>query len=95
MPNPGRPVLEPQTSFGYVVTHEGKLHGWEHQLTGAKLTQVGPNVYRLRVPAGGEAVVTTRITARERGPSWWEWLLRLLLAILRKLRAWIRKLFRL
>jgi hypothetical protein len=77
------------------VTHEGKLHGWEHQLAGANLTQVGPNLYRLRVPAGGEAVVTTSISARERRPSWWERLLRLLLAILRRLWAWIRKLFRL
>ena len=86
----GLPWLAPQVAFGYVVGHDGELHGWEHELTGASLTLVGPDLYRLSVPTDGEAVVTTRIKALERLPSWWERLWRWLLAHLRKLcrRAW-------
>jgi hypothetical protein len=88
-PDTGVPTLVAQTPFGYAVGHDGPLHGWEHSLTGARLTQVGPNLYRLRAPTGGEAVVTTRIEALERPRSWLErllrWLLRLLRRLLRKL----------
>ena len=88
----GAPVLAPQIPFGYVVTHDGELHGWRHELTGANLTQVGPNLYRLRVPTNGEAVVTTRIEAVEQpGLTWWKRLLRWLLAHLRKLLRWLRR----
>jgi hypothetical protein len=89
-PETGRRVLVPQTPFGYVVHHEGPLDGWEHDLAGPGMTEVGPGFYRIRVPTGGAAVVTTQITARERPRSWWKRLLRLLLALLRKLLAWIR-----
>lgn len=80
----GLPMLEPQVPFGYVVSHDGALHGWEHELTGANLTLVGPDLYRLRVPTDGDAVVTTRIEALERPIPWWERLVRWLLAHLRK-----------
>jgi hypothetical protein len=92
-PETGRRILVPQTPFGYVVHHDGRLDGWEHDLTGPGITEVGPGFYRIRVPTGGEAVVTTKITARERPSSWLERLLRALLALLRKLLAWIRARF--
>jgi hypothetical protein len=88
----GLPILVPQTPFGFAVSHDGELHGWEHALTGATLTQVGPNLYRLRVRTDGEAVVTTSITAREHPRSWWRWLLRCLIRLIRRLIAWLRKL---
>lgn len=88
----GRPVLAAQTPFGYFVSHDGPLHGWTHELSGATLTQVGPDLYRLRVPTNGEAVVSTRIEAVERRLRWWERLLRWLLALLRRL---LRRLLRL
>jgi hypothetical protein len=90
----GLPVLAAQTPFGYVVGHEGPLRGWAHDLGGATVSQVGPNLYRLRVPTGGEAVVSTRIEAVERGLSWWERLLRWVLALLRHLLRWLRRLLR-
>jgi hypothetical protein len=90
----GRPVLTAQTPFGYVINHEGPLHGWRHELSGATLTQVGPNLYRLRVPTGGEAVVSTRIEAVERPRTWWKRLLRWLLALLRRLVRKLRRLLR-
>lgn len=59
------PVLEAQTSFGYFVHHEGGLQGWRHALEGAE--RIAPNYYRIRVPEGGAATVTTEIEAVEEG----------------------------
>ena len=56
-------ILRPQTSFGYVVSHEGSLVGWETRIYGAeKLTD---NLYVVRVPNEGAVKVTTAIQARE------------------------------
>jgi hypothetical protein len=57
--------LEPQTSFGYFVDHQGRLEGWRHQLIGAQ--QIAPNYYRIAVPENGTATVTTVIEAIEMG----------------------------
>jgi hypothetical protein len=92
-PETGNKILVPQTPFGYAVSHEGELHGWEHELDGPDLEQVGPGLYRIRVPTGGEAVITTSITAHERPASWWDRLVRWLLRLLRKLLKKIRALF--
>jgi Outer membrane protein beta-barrel domain len=55
-------VLQPQSSFGYYVHHDGALTGWAHELQGA--TQIAPDFYRIAVPEGGTRTVTTRIEAR-------------------------------
>ena len=89
-PESGLPRLAAQVPFGYVVSHDGALYGWEHELAGANLTLVGPDLYRLRVPTNGDAIVTTRIEALERPVTWWDRFLRWLLAHLRELcrRVW-------
>jgi len=56
-------VLRPQSSFGYYVTHEGALTGWDHSLQGAQ--QIGPDFYRISVNQAKSETVTTRIVARE------------------------------
>jgi hypothetical protein len=86
-------VLAAQTSFGYVVGHEGELHGWAHSLGHATLTQVGPNLYRIHVPTGGETVVSTCIEAIEREEPWWLRLLRRLVHLLHRLWRRLRRLF--
>jgi hypothetical protein len=58
-----RPVLKPQTSFGYVVDHAGALAGWRHLLEGAQ--QIGPNLYKISVPDGRSVSVRTVIEAVE------------------------------
>ena len=57
------PVLEPQTSFGYFVYHEGDLYGWDARLKGAE--QAGESLYLLKVPDDGAVMVNTRIQAVE------------------------------
>ena len=86
----GAAVLRPQLPFGFVMAHDGPLHGWRHELTAAGLTPVGPNLFRLRVPAGGEAVVSTRIEALER-PDRHSRLVTWLKRLLRRLLAHVRK----
>jgi hypothetical protein len=58
-----RPVLEPQSSFGYYVWHEGSLYGWETRLYGAE--KIAENLYHVRVPNNGAVSVETTIQARE------------------------------
>ena len=60
-----RKVLEPQTSFGYYLEHEGALFGWNHKLTGPGLVEIAPNFYKISIPDNGTATVTTQIEARE------------------------------
>ena len=56
-------VLRPMTSFGYVVSHEGPLVGWETRLYGAKkLTDV---LYLVAVPNNGSVRVTTALQGRQ------------------------------
>lgn len=57
------PILQPQTAFGYFVTHEGELHGWETRLYGAE--KLAENLYVVRVPNKGSVHVETAIQARE------------------------------
>lgn len=58
-----RPILKPQTSFGYVVDHAGPLAGWRHLLEGAQ--QIGPNLYKIAVPDGRSVAIRTVIEAVE------------------------------
>jgi hypothetical protein len=82
------PTLEPQSSFGYFVQHDGALYGWKHELRGAK--EIAPNYYELEVPNDSSVNVTTVIEALEspqRGPGlggipWWVWLIVFLVALL-------------
>jgi hypothetical protein len=66
-----RPVLEQQTSYGYNVTHEGEVTGWSHQLEGQGLVELAPNWYRLSIPDGGSARLTTTIEAVEPATPRW------------------------
>jgi hypothetical protein len=59
-------VLEPQTSFGYFVDHQGALTGWRHELIGAQ--KIAPDYYRIPVPENGTATITTVIEALEPSP---------------------------
>lgn len=45
-------VLTSLPSFGYFVAHDGPLVGWKYGIKGAR--QVGPNLYRLTVPASAK-----------------------------------------
>ena len=56
-------VLKPQTSFGYVLSHEGPLVGWESRLYGAE--KIAENLYIIRVPNNGSSRVKIAIQARE------------------------------
>jgi hypothetical protein len=92
-----RAELEPQTSFGFYVSHEGSLFGWSQALSAAGLQQVGPNFYRIRVPNDGTVTVRTHAEALE-APADIEtllaWLLALLRALLRLLFRWLGRLLR-
>jgi hypothetical protein len=63
-----RPIVRAQTAFGYWIDHKGELQGWRHQLKGAHLTQLGPNLYKISVPNNGFTTVTTTIEALEPRP---------------------------
>lgn len=56
-------IVEPQTSFGYFVLHEGELVGWAARLQGAD--RIADAVYLIRVPNNGTAQVNTVIQAIE------------------------------
>ena len=87
-----RAVLEPQTSFGYYMFHDGELKGWEHELVpaGFALESLGENFYRIKkVPNDGVVKISTKITARDSstsaspgGLAWWIWALIIILIIL-------------
>lgn len=62
------PVLRPQSSFGYWVTHDGEIAGWQHRIEGVGLVELAPNFYRLSVPTDSFATVTTTIQAIEPKP---------------------------
>jgi hypothetical protein len=66
------PILNPQSSFGYRVTHAGDLLGWKHELkfeSGYTIDELALNFYRIRkVPNNGEVKVTTKIEAVDRCP---------------------------
>ncbi|MGW7530846.1 hypothetical protein [Amycolatopsis sp. NPDC054798] len=65
--------LAPQGSFGYVFHKDGDSFGWDHQLRGEGLVRISPNFYRLSVPDGGKATVSTKVVSwSEPRPWWWE-----------------------
>lgn len=60
--------LEPQVPFGYFVSHQGELLGFEHALEGTAgvvVTQLSPNLYRLSVPNNGSVKIKSTIEAVE------------------------------
>jgi hypothetical protein len=64
----GRPVLRPQTYFGYYVEHEGPLTGWKQALDAppsAQLQELAPEFYKMLVPTDGVEKLTTTIEAVE------------------------------
>lgn len=68
-------LLRPQGAFGYYVSHEGQLYGWQHDLVGKgfQLERVDPNIedfYRIRqIPNDGQVTVTTKVTALATRPT--------------------------
>lgn len=63
-----RPVLDPQGSFGYYVSHLGDLEGWRHRFESddVELTELAPNWYKISLPNDGVAEVNTTFKALER-----------------------------
>ena len=65
-----RPILRPQSGFGYRVIHQGEVIGWVHKTIceDCKLEQITPNFYRIKkVPNNGVVHVRTTIEAIEPG----------------------------
>src|SRR6185436_230443 len=57
------PVLQPMTSFGSFLFHDGVLNGYKTVIDGAQ--QIAPNVYRVRTGLDGRTVIQTRVQALE------------------------------
>ena len=62
-------LLLPQTSYGYVVTHEGGMEGWKTFHEGTEQSSVNENLYRVAAPDGGAATIEDVIIAIE--PKRW------------------------
>jgi hypothetical protein len=58
-------VLRAAPSFGYYISHDGPLVGWQHGLTGRGVTKIAPNLYKVSVPAKGGLAVNTWLRACE------------------------------
>lgn len=56
-------ILEPMTSYGNFVSHQGALYGWDALLEGAE--KVGKDTYRIWLDNNATGVVTTHIEALE------------------------------
>jgi hypothetical protein len=57
-------VLAPRPSFGYFLSHDGALTGWDHRLAAqGTLTTISPNYYRISVPRGQEVSLWTAVGA--------------------------------
>jgi hypothetical protein len=54
-------------AFAYGLKHEGDVSRWADELVGESLKQVNSRTYRLSVPPGQSAVLTTRIVPK--GPA--------------------------
>jgi hypothetical protein len=59
-------VYEPQSSYGYYVSHDGKLYGWDAGLKGKGLKRVSDNTYRIWVPNDKAVDVTTTVDALDK-----------------------------
>jgi hypothetical protein len=57
--------VEPMTSFGFHLYHDGGLEGFRQVLDGADV--LGPNLYRVRLGADGRTVVQARSQAIDTG----------------------------
>ncbi|HET8542666.1 MAG TPA: hypothetical protein VFL83_22520 [Anaeromyxobacter sp.] len=66
--NGERRLLFPQTSFGYVVQHQGPTEGWLWNI-GAESVSGVPNLYKVSVPNGGAVQIQNVIEAVE--PKRW------------------------
>jgi hypothetical protein len=67
-----RPVVIAQGSFGYYVSHEGDLYGWQDKLVpeGFALEQVSENFYKItKMPNDGVLTVGVEINALETAPT--------------------------
>jgi len=84
-----RPVLTPLGNYGYFISHEGGLTGWNTNLKG--LEQRGPNVYTATVAQGGVIKVTDTIEAEEPTPFIALGILLLLLILLFLIVKWLRR----
>lgn len=60
-----RKLLRPQGSFGYFVSHDGELTGWENELEGATVSKIAPNFYKVSVPTDGFVNAETVIRSLE------------------------------
>lgn len=61
-------LIEPQIAFGYFVSHQGQLYGFQHALEGAEgvvVTQLAPDYYKLSVPNNGSVKIKSTIEAVE------------------------------
>jgi hypothetical protein len=58
-------VFQSMPSFGYYVSHDGPLTGWRNGLSGKGVTKVGPNFYKVSVPAKGGLAVNSWLRACE------------------------------
>jgi hypothetical protein len=56
-------LYDPVGSFGYVVSHEGPVARWEWDLRGAQ--KIGENRYRIAIPPGRSAKISTHIAPVE------------------------------
>jgi hypothetical protein len=84
-----RKLLRPQSSFGYFVSHDGELAGWENKLEGSTVTQIGPSFYKIAVPQNGfvnaETVIRTIVPNECKTPfclPYWVWILLILFILL-------------
>lgn len=59
-------VYEPQSSYGYYVSHEGKLYGWDVALKGKGTKRISDNTWRVYIPNDKAADVTTSIDALDK-----------------------------
>jgi hypothetical protein len=78
-------VVEPQSSFGYFVQHEGVFFGWDAGIAastpGLQVTKVGKDFYKLSVPEGGRVIIKTQVNTVDL-TTWWIWLLVILIVLI-------------
>jgi hypothetical protein len=86
------PILEPQSSFGYFVQHNGLLFGWEAAIksatAGLQLTQIAPELFKFSLPDGGKMMVSTQINTVDL-TTWWIWLFPLVILLIIVLLIWL------
>lgn len=58
-------LYDPVGSFGYIASHDGPVGKWYWELAGKGLRKVDRDTYRISIPPGQSATITTRITSQE------------------------------